>query len=145
MCPRNCRKHPECPTELEASERTAPIETRQAADVCPEAGSNQFICDSGIQLMCMCLGSALWSLVCSGVSRGFLWPVSSGHLNNDFKLCVCQNCLRRRDTGLISQLQELDRQICDLRLDTETSHEQPETDSRPSSGKSPVVSDVCPE
>ncbi|XP_026164208.1 dapper homolog 1 [Mastacembelus armatus] len=44
------------------------------------------------------------------------------------------NCLRRRDAGLISQLQELDRQICDLRLDTEASHDQPEPDSRPSSG-----------
>ncbi|XP_028837998.1 dapper homolog 1 [Denticeps clupeoides] len=44
------------------------------------------------------------------------------------------NCLRRRDAGLISQLQELDRQISDLRLDTETSHEHVETDSRPSSG-----------
>ncbi|XP_071382785.1 dapper homolog 1 [Centroberyx affinis] len=43
------------------------------------------------------------------------------------------NCLRRRDAGLISQLQELDRQISDLRLDTEASHDQ-ETDSRPSSG-----------
>ncbi|XP_076605565.1 dapper homolog 1 [Chaetodon auriga] len=44
------------------------------------------------------------------------------------------NCLRRRDAGLITQLQELDRQISDLRLDTEASHDQPETDSRPSSG-----------
>ncbi|XP_017555333.1 dapper homolog 1 [Pygocentrus nattereri] len=44
------------------------------------------------------------------------------------------NCLRRRDAGLISQLQELDRQISDLRLDTETSHDHVETDSRPSSG-----------
>ncbi|XP_041668195.1 dapper homolog 1 [Cheilinus undulatus] len=44
------------------------------------------------------------------------------------------NCLRRRDTGLINQLQELDRQISDLRLDTERSHDPPETDSRPSSG-----------
>ncbi|XP_068593359.1 dapper homolog 1 [Cebidichthys violaceus] len=44
------------------------------------------------------------------------------------------NCLRRRDAGLISQLQELDRQICDLRLDSEASHDQLETDSRPSSG-----------
>ncbi|CAJ1074935.1 dapper homolog 1 [Xyrichtys novacula] len=44
------------------------------------------------------------------------------------------NCLRRRDTGLLSQLQELDRQISDLRLDPEESHDQPETDSRPSSG-----------
>uniref|UniRef100_A0AAX7VS67 Dishevelled binding antagonist of beta catenin 1 n=1 Tax=Astatotilapia calliptera TaxID=8154 RepID=A0AAX7VS67_ASTCA len=41
------------------------------------------------------------------------------------------NCLRRRDAGLIAQLQELDRQISDLRLDTGTSHEP---DSRPSSG-----------
>lgn len=44
------------------------------------------------------------------------------------------NCLRRRDAGLITQLQELDRQISDLRLDTEVSHDQGETDSRPSSG-----------
>ncbi|XP_062270977.1 LOW QUALITY PROTEIN: dapper homolog 1, partial [Scomber scombrus] len=44
------------------------------------------------------------------------------------------NCLRRRDAGLISQLQELDRQISDLRLDNEASHDQLETDSRPSSG-----------
>ncbi|XP_056249407.1 dapper homolog 1 isoform X1 [Seriola aureovittata] len=44
------------------------------------------------------------------------------------------NCLRRRDAGLITQLQELDRQISDLRLDTEASHDQLETDSRPSSG-----------
>ncbi|XP_029585562.1 dapper homolog 1 [Salmo trutta] len=44
------------------------------------------------------------------------------------------NCLRKRDAGLINQLQELDRQISDLRLDTEASHEQVETDSRPSSG-----------
>uniref|UniRef100_A0A8C2DYP4 Dishevelled-binding antagonist of beta-catenin 1 n=1 Tax=Cyprinus carpio TaxID=7962 RepID=A0A8C2DYP4_CYPCA len=43
------------------------------------------------------------------------------------------NCLRRRDAGLINQLQELDRQISDLRLDTETLHEHVETDSRPSS------------
>ncbi|XP_062325396.1 dapper homolog 1 [Osmerus eperlanus] len=44
------------------------------------------------------------------------------------------NCLRRRDAGLITQLQELDRQISDLRLDTEVSHDPGETDSRPSSG-----------
>uniref|UniRef100_A0A3Q4BX41 Dishevelled-binding antagonist of beta-catenin 3a n=1 Tax=Mola mola TaxID=94237 RepID=A0A3Q4BX41_MOLML len=44
------------------------------------------------------------------------------------------NCLRRRDAGLISQLQELDQQISDLRLDSEVSHDLPETDSRPSSG-----------
>uniref|UniRef100_A0A4W5RGP0 Dishevelled-binding antagonist of beta-catenin 1 n=1 Tax=Hucho hucho TaxID=62062 RepID=A0A4W5RGP0_9TELE len=44
------------------------------------------------------------------------------------------NCLRRRDAGLINQLQELDRQISDLRLDTEASREHVETDSRPSSG-----------
>ncbi|XP_047466779.1 dapper homolog 1 [Mugil cephalus] len=50
------------------------------------------------------------------------------------------NCLRRRDVGLISQLQELDRQISDLQLDTahdeshDESHDQLETDSRPSSG-----------
>ncbi|XP_030639588.1 dapper homolog 1 [Chanos chanos] len=44
------------------------------------------------------------------------------------------NCLRRRDAGLINQLQELDRQISDLRLDTEATHEHAEMDSRPSSG-----------
>ncbi|KAM9328777.1 dapper homolog 1 [Pholidichthys leucotaenia] len=44
------------------------------------------------------------------------------------------NCLRKRDAGLISQLQELDRQISDLQLDTEGSHDQLEMDSRPSSG-----------
>nr|KAF6483911.1 dishevelled binding antagonist of beta catenin 1 [Rousettus aegyptiacus] len=45
------------------------------------------------------------------------------------------NCLRRRDVGLLNQLQELDKQISDLRLDVEkTSEEHLETDSRPSSG-----------
>ncbi|MBN3287556.1 DACT1 protein, partial [Polyodon spathula] len=45
------------------------------------------------------------------------------------------NCLRRRDAGLINQLQELDRQISDLRLDCEKPfHDHLETDSRPSSG-----------
>lgn len=40
-----------------------------------------------------------------------------------------------RDAGLISQLQELDRQINELRLDAEPAPEQPEADSRPSSGR----------
>ncbi|XP_062060555.1 dapper homolog 1 [Lepus europaeus] len=44
------------------------------------------------------------------------------------------NCLRRRDAGLLNQLQELDKQISDLRLDVKTSEEHLETDSRPSSG-----------
>ncbi|NXA35672.1 DACT1 protein, partial [Eudromia elegans] len=45
------------------------------------------------------------------------------------------NCLRRRDAGLLNQLQELDKQISDLRLDVEkTTEEHLETDSRPSSG-----------
>ncbi|XP_065694736.1 dapper homolog 1 isoform X4 [Patagioenas fasciata] len=45
------------------------------------------------------------------------------------------NCLRRRDAGLVNQLQELDKQISDLRLDVEkTTDEHLETDSRPSSG-----------
>ncbi|XP_062948382.1 dapper homolog 1 isoform X2 [Cynocephalus volans] len=45
------------------------------------------------------------------------------------------NCLRRRDAGLLNQLQELDKQISDLKLDVEkTSEEHLETDSRPSSG-----------
>ncbi|KAJ7345413.1 hypothetical protein JRQ81_001363 [Phrynocephalus forsythii] len=44
------------------------------------------------------------------------------------------NCLRRRDAGLLNQLQELDKQISDLRLDVEkTADEHLETDSRPSS------------
>ncbi|XP_060030888.1 dapper homolog 1 isoform X4 [Erinaceus europaeus] len=48
------------------------------------------------------------------------------------------NCLRRRDAGLLSQLQELDKQISDLRLDVEkTSEEHLETDSRPSSDVNP--------
>ncbi|KAM4541858.1 dapper homolog 1 [Odontesthes bonariensis] len=59
------------------------------------------------------------------------------HLNPEENLLMLRkqlNCLRRRDTGLISQLQELDQQINDLRLDTEASHDQLEADSRPSSG-----------
>ncbi|KAL8168750.1 UNVERIFIED_CONTAM: Dapper 1 [Gekko kuhli] len=45
------------------------------------------------------------------------------------------NCLRRRDAGLLNQLQELDKQISDLRLDVEkTADEHLEMDSRPSSG-----------
>ncbi|XP_039074596.1 dapper homolog 1 isoform X2 [Hyaena hyaena] len=48
------------------------------------------------------------------------------------------NCLRRRDAGLLNQLQELDKQISDLRLDVEkTSEEHLETDSRPSSDVHP--------
>ncbi|KAM8914094.1 dapper homolog 1 [Spinachia spinachia] len=43
------------------------------------------------------------------------------------------NCLRGRDAGLVSQLQELDQQISDLRLDSEVSY-QLETESRSSSG-----------
>lgn len=49
---------------------------------------------------------------------------------------IFQNCLRRRDAGLLNQLQELDKQISDLRLDVEkTTDEHLETDSRPSSGE----------
>ncbi|XP_039175459.1 dapper homolog 1 [Crotalus tigris] len=45
------------------------------------------------------------------------------------------NCLRRRDAGLLNQLQELDKQISDLRLDVEkTTDEHLDMDSRPSSG-----------
>ncbi|XP_070606366.1 dapper homolog 1 [Erythrolamprus reginae] len=45
------------------------------------------------------------------------------------------NCLRRRDAGLLNQLQELDKQISDLRLDVEkTADEHLDLDSRPSSG-----------
>lgn len=54
----------------------------------------------------------------------------------DVCLLVFQNCLRRRDAGLLNQLQELDKQISDLRLDVEkTTDEHLETDSRPSSGE----------
>ncbi|KFP45202.1 Dapper 1, partial [Chlamydotis macqueenii] len=54
---------------------------------------------------------------------------------DDICLLVFQNCLRRRDAGLLNQLQELDKQISDLRLDVEkTTDEHLETDSRPSSG-----------
>ncbi|MCJ8736800.1 hypothetical protein PDJAM_G00016640 [Pangasius djambal] len=68
--------------------------------------------------------------------------LEDSYLNNEEKLLEDNilllrkqlNCLRRRDAGLISQLQELDRQISDLRLDTETLHEHLESDSRPSSG-----------
>ncbi|KAA0710897.1 Dapper -like protein 1 [Triplophysa tibetana] len=68
--------------------------------------------------------------------------LEDSYLNNEEKLLEENilllrkqlNCLRKRDAGLINQLQELDRQISDLRLDTETSHELVETDSRPSSG-----------
>ncbi|XP_061598945.1 dapper homolog 1 isoform X2 [Cololabis saira] len=44
------------------------------------------------------------------------------------------SCLRRKDASLLGQLQELDQQINDLRLDSEVSHDPLETDSRPSSG-----------
>lgn len=70
--------------------------------------------------------------------------VPSG-IRTDCVLCFHQNCLRRRDAGLISQLQELDQQISDLRLDSEVSHDLPETDSRPSSGTAgprPLVTKV---
>ncbi|KAK2843468.1 hypothetical protein Q7C36_011683 [Tachysurus vachellii] len=71
-----------------------------------------------------------------------LQAVEDIYLNNEEKLLEENilllrkqlNCLRRRDAGLITQLQELDRQISDLRLDTETLHEHLESDSRPSSG-----------
>lgn len=68
--------------------------------------------------------------------------LEDSYLNNEEKLLEENilllrkqlTCLRKRDAGLINQLQELDRQISDLRLDTETSQEHVETDSRPSSG-----------
>ncbi|KAG2457759.1 dapper homolog 1 isoform X1 [Polypterus senegalus] len=44
------------------------------------------------------------------------------------------NCLRKRDAGLLMQLQDLDRQISELRLDSEKPSDHIEADSRPSSG-----------
>lgn len=49
-------------------------------------------------------------------------------------VCVSQSYLRR-DVSVISELHELDLQINDLRLEPEMSHDQLETDSRPSSGR----------
>lgn len=58
---------------------------------------------------------------------------------------LLQNCLRRRDAGLLNQLQELDKQISDLRLDVEkTTDEHLETDSRPSSGEGKMQSPLAP-
>ncbi|KAJ3612812.1 hypothetical protein NHX12_019070 [Muraenolepis orangiensis] len=48
------------------------------------------------------------------------------------------DCLCRRDAGLASQLQELDHQMNDLRLDTEESPDQ-ETDSQASSDECEVI------
>lgn len=80
-----------------------------------------------------------------GVSQGldrevcwFLGPLHICPTEGADVLCplLFQNCLRRRDAGLLNQLQELDKQISDLRLDVEkTTDEHLETDSRPSSGK----------
>ncbi|KAM9707353.1 dapper homolog 1 [Menidia menidia] len=53
---------------------------------------------------------------------------------NILMLRIQLSCLRRRDAGLMTQLQELDQQISDLRLDIDVSPDQAETDSRPSSG-----------
>lgn len=53
--------------------------------------------------------------------------------------------MRRRDAGLLNQLQELDKQISDLRLDVEkTTDEHLETDSRPSSGEGKMQSPLAP-
>ncbi|XP_006864701.1 PREDICTED: dapper homolog 1 [Chrysochloris asiatica] len=78
-------------------------------------------------------------LLVRGALRGAEGPGVSAprekFLENILLLRKQLNCLRRRDAGLLNQLQELDKQISDLRLDVEkTSEEQPETDSRPSSG-----------
>ncbi|KAM4723249.1 dapper homolog 1 isoform 2-T2 [Anableps anableps] len=48
-------------------------------------------------------------------------------------MLIPTSCLRR-DAGVISELHELDQQINELRLEPELSHDQLETDSRPSSG-----------
>ncbi|KAF7704486.1 dapper homolog 1 [Silurus meridionalis] len=72
--------------------------------------------------------------LCSAVEDSYLNSEEKLLEENILLLRKQLNCLRRRDAGLISQLQELDRQISDLRLDTETLHEHLESDSRPSSG-----------
>ncbi|XP_072545470.1 dapper homolog 1 [Salminus brasiliensis] len=79
-------------------------------------------------------GSASASANASGEEESYLNKEEKLLEENILLLRKQLNCLRRRDAGLISQLQELDRQISDLRLDTETSHDHVETDSRPSSG-----------
>lgn len=65
----------------------------------------------------------------------YLTPEEKQLEDNILMLRKQLNCLRRRDAGLINQLQELDRQISDLQLDAEKGpHDNLETDSRPSSG-----------
>ncbi|XP_069771357.1 dapper homolog 1 [Narcine bancroftii] len=65
----------------------------------------------------------------------YLTPEEKQLEDNIIMLRKQLNCLRRRDAGLINQLQELDRQISDLQLDAEKGpNDNPETDSRPSSG-----------
>ncbi|XP_051874881.1 dapper 1-like isoform X2 [Pristis pectinata] len=65
----------------------------------------------------------------------YLTPEEKQLEDNIIMLRKQLNCLRRRDAGLINQLQELDRQISDLQLDAEKGpNDNLETDSRPSSG-----------
>ncbi|XP_041069758.1 dapper homolog 1 [Carcharodon carcharias] len=65
----------------------------------------------------------------------YLTPEEKQLEDNILMLRKQLNCLRRRDAGLINQLQELDRQISDLQLDAEKApNDNLETDSRPSSG-----------
>ncbi|XP_067894418.1 dapper homolog 1 [Heterodontus francisci] len=65
----------------------------------------------------------------------YLTPEEKQLEDNILMLRKQLNCLRRRDAGLINQLQELDRQISDLQLDVEKApNDNLETDSRPSSG-----------
>ncbi|XP_072896044.1 dapper homolog 1 isoform X1 [Hemitrygon akajei] len=65
----------------------------------------------------------------------YLTPEEKQLEDNIIMLRKQLNCLRRRDAGLINQLQELDRQISDLQLDVEKGpNDNLETDSRPSSG-----------
>ncbi|XP_067847627.1 dapper homolog 1 [Heptranchias perlo] len=65
----------------------------------------------------------------------YLTPEEKQLEDNILMLRKQLNCLRRRDAGLINQLQELDRQISDLQLDVEkVPNDNLETDSRPSSG-----------
>ncbi|EPY80387.1 hypothetical protein CB1_000839003 [Camelus ferus] len=96
------------------------------------SGYEQWTC--GERVNTVCCNSVEFQKVLWGtqLQNPFVDPACETDCN---KMLGLENCLRRRDAGLLNQLQELDKQISDLRLDVEkTSEEHLETDSRPSSG-----------